>query len=503
MTPEAWWPRAVFYRVDPARFQDANADGRGDLQGLVQRLDYIQSLGVDAVLLDGDLGASTPGDLSDLVREASAHHLRVLATLQAGAGLGERDPLLRTVQGWLRDGLAGVWVPKPPALPPGDAGYRSLLEGLRDLLQSFPGERVLLSDATTMPLSLAPRPIRLSRRLDKGGSGLPRVGQLVTAAVLPVSSANVALLRSRLATAGEETPSGTAPLLRFAEPPRTGSLDAVGDGALLLGSRAAVILDFGAEIGLDTYPVQSGDAAPAPLMQWTPSNHTPDAVERAEAPSGIASGAEPQFGAYHPYIPPLRGLAPLAPSPGRVAVDANLPSALPDPNALPGFTAGSLPVVPVNGATLNVVTEDRDPRSLLNAYRQLIALHHDNATLRNGTESTFRRDEEDLVLWVRRAPAGSRSSANVVAAVNLSDKPVAVSLDSDLASLGMRPGAVRLLFTSAPGSVLGLTTERLTLPPHAVLLGEIVHTGGGRAEPPMRERRSGRRGGRRGRRVRR
>jgi hypothetical protein len=36
---ETWWHRAVFYRLDPATFQDSNGDGRGDLAGVAQRLE--------------------------------------------------------------------------------------------------------------------------------------------------------------------------------------------------------------------------------------------------------------------------------------------------------------------------------------------------------------------------------------------------------------------------------------------------------------------------------
>src|SRR5687768_15396266 len=44
-----WWRGAVIYQVYPRSFQDANGDGVGDLPGLLARLDYIASLGVDAI----------------------------------------------------------------------------------------------------------------------------------------------------------------------------------------------------------------------------------------------------------------------------------------------------------------------------------------------------------------------------------------------------------------------------------------------------------------------
>jgi alpha-glucosidase len=44
-----WWKQAVIYEVYPRSFQDSNGDGIGDLHGILQRLDYLVELGVDAV----------------------------------------------------------------------------------------------------------------------------------------------------------------------------------------------------------------------------------------------------------------------------------------------------------------------------------------------------------------------------------------------------------------------------------------------------------------------
>jgi alpha-glucosidase len=44
-----WWRGAVFYQIYPRSFMDANNDGIGDLAGITSRLDYVASLGVDAI----------------------------------------------------------------------------------------------------------------------------------------------------------------------------------------------------------------------------------------------------------------------------------------------------------------------------------------------------------------------------------------------------------------------------------------------------------------------
>jgi alpha-glucosidase len=44
-----WWRGAIIYQIYPRSFADANGDGIGDLPGITARLDYIASLGVDAI----------------------------------------------------------------------------------------------------------------------------------------------------------------------------------------------------------------------------------------------------------------------------------------------------------------------------------------------------------------------------------------------------------------------------------------------------------------------
>ncbi|NKF24392.1 alpha-amylase family glycosyl hydrolase [Solimonas marina] len=46
-----WWRDAIIYQIGVAGFQDSDGDGFGDLAGVVERLDYIESLGVDAIWL--------------------------------------------------------------------------------------------------------------------------------------------------------------------------------------------------------------------------------------------------------------------------------------------------------------------------------------------------------------------------------------------------------------------------------------------------------------------
>ena len=95
-----WYKRAVFYEVLIRGFYDSNGDGTGDIPGLIQKLDYLQWLGVDCIWLlpmyksplrDGGYDISDYmtilpeyGDLGDfimLVDEAHKRGIRIIADL--------------------------------------------------------------------------------------------------------------------------------------------------------------------------------------------------------------------------------------------------------------------------------------------------------------------------------------------------------------------------------------------------------------------------------------
>ncbi len=46
-----WWQNAVVYQIYPRSFQDSNGDGIGDIKGIIQRLDYLQKLGINVIWL--------------------------------------------------------------------------------------------------------------------------------------------------------------------------------------------------------------------------------------------------------------------------------------------------------------------------------------------------------------------------------------------------------------------------------------------------------------------
>ena len=46
---KTWWHEAAIYQIYPRSFSDSNSDGIGDIQGIIERVPYLSSLGIDAV----------------------------------------------------------------------------------------------------------------------------------------------------------------------------------------------------------------------------------------------------------------------------------------------------------------------------------------------------------------------------------------------------------------------------------------------------------------------
>ena len=46
-----WWKESVIYQIYPRSFKDSNGDGVGDINGIIEKLDYLKRLGIDVIWL--------------------------------------------------------------------------------------------------------------------------------------------------------------------------------------------------------------------------------------------------------------------------------------------------------------------------------------------------------------------------------------------------------------------------------------------------------------------
>lgn len=135
-----WWKEAVIYQIYPRSFQDTNNDGIGDLKGIIQRLDYLKYLGVDALWLSPvyespnddngydisnyeKIGAEygSMADMDQLILEANKNEIKIIMDLVVNHTSDEHP--------WFQEALKGpenpyydfyVWRSGEGELPPND-----------------------------------------------------------------------------------------------------------------------------------------------------------------------------------------------------------------------------------------------------------------------------------------------------------------------------------------------------------------------------------------------
>jgi len=95
-----WWKNSVIYQIYPRSFKDSNQDGIGDIPGIIEKLDYLKELGIDAIWLSPvfkspqddngydisdyreiDPMFGTIRDMEELFREADKKNIRIIMDL--------------------------------------------------------------------------------------------------------------------------------------------------------------------------------------------------------------------------------------------------------------------------------------------------------------------------------------------------------------------------------------------------------------------------------------
>ena len=418
LTSQTWFKHAIFYEIDTRTFQQSGDKDSGNLKGITQHIDYIHSLGVDAILLEplsatAGAGLSSPIDLylgslddfDELTREASRLKIRILLTLP------DPDPALARF--WLTRGVAGFYIP-------GSASANAnALQAIRKLLPTYVGQRVLITDAeASAGTHLPPNELLLDRAIFK--SNLAPAGSISAVASDLRSAVDQSQILGRNGTLILATANAAIP---------AASLTRATLAAVLL-SRSAALITAGQELGLAS---SSGNAASMPWGVAAPAA-VDEVPEPAKAPTSVAVPDR-----YTPYVPYVRPEAPKKAAP-------------PDPNTVAG--------------------QEAIPGSLLNFYRRLSVLHHGSTAIHDGEQITLDHDAQNALIWVRKPTSPSQFNPPIVIACNLSGKAAVISLAPDMARLQMRGNFLRTLLRS-DDAMGGPSIDRLILPANGVYVGQL------------------------------
>ena len=185
-----WYKDGLFYDIDVRSFYDGDGDGIGDLQGLQKKLDYLQDLGVTAIMLEASALLETPastqgGRTSDavpdgaanarafkeLLRDAHGRGIRVITELLV-SGISDggavdidhpriRRAALKAMRNWFDTGVDGLKLDGIPHLIERERTRHAPLEShlltaeMRDVLDHEYANRVLLAATDRAPADVA------------------------------------------------------------------------------------------------------------------------------------------------------------------------------------------------------------------------------------------------------------------------------------------------------------------------------------------------------------
>lgn len=416
ISTDVWWKHPVVYQVNPINFDPTGASG---LHGVAQHLDYIHSLGVDALLLTTlqpdpahaqslDPAYGTLDDLDDLIHEASRRNIRVLLDLNPHIPAADLPNVARF---WLNRGIAGFHV--IGATPEAHAQATEL----RKAAGTYLGQRILIGDVDP---TLPPSPQQ--RTYKAPDTQTPQL--LLDASLGAVTPLNPSAIRSAVQSTENIALAGHAvPLLATDGPNFQRSMSRYADGehsvdiakllaTILFTTRAQPLLYYGQELGVSA--TQTSEAASStPIILW-------------EAPP-----------------PPPKGKP--APPEAETAT----------PNSPP-----------------NAALEDVDPNSLLNWYRKLIELHHSNTTINSGEYLTINRDDQNVLIIIRKPKNVSPDNPILVILCNLSGQPQHLSIKTDITKLHLRGSFLRTVLRSDNG-IGTMHLESMTLPPYIAYIGAL------------------------------
>jgi alpha-glucosidase len=542
---DVWWKHAVIYEIYPRSFQDSTGDGIGDLNGITERLDYLQSLGVNAIWLTpiypspqvdfgydiSDYEAIDPqygtmADFDRLVAEAKKRNIGIIMDMvmnhtsdkhpwfieskssrnnpkrdwyiwRDGKGPGippnnwesvfghsawKYDPTTKqwyyhkfyaeqpdlnwrnpevekamfdAVRFWLDRGVAGFRLDAIPTLfedpqlrdEPAIGGTNAygdpiladnytdnlpevhdVMRKLHKLVSSYPGNRVLIGE-TYLPNI---------QELDKwyGGASHNELNLPMDMQIGFLNKLDAGQFRQLIGDV-ETKVHGSQPLIVFDNHDNIRSWNRYGDGVhdeaiariiatMLYTIRGTAMMYYGQEIGMVTTP--------------------PTRVEDVKDPIGKIGWPKEK---------------------GR---DGERTPMQWDDSKNAGFSTADvtwLPVAP-NYKTVNVKSEEPEPASLLNWYKELIKMRANNPALHDGALTMLDPANPNVLSYLRKGPAGSPS---IVVALNFTAQPQTVSLD--LAGTGVPGSSVKTLMTDTPSLQSATNFTHIELPPFASWIASV------------------------------
>ncbi len=479
----AWTPGAVCYEVFVRSFYDSNGDGIGDLNGLIQKLDYINGLGASCLWLmpvaaspsyhGYDVGDyyrvepayGTNDDFKRMVEEAHRRGIKVLVDMVLNHSSSEHPHFQEALRdtaspyrAWYR------WAPTPPGKGPhgGDDWHHSPVRdeyyygvfwsGMPDLNYQTPAVRDEAKRIATFWL----------REMDVDGFRLDAVPYLVeegtclmgcpgTHAFLHEYAAHVDSVKPGAYTVGEAWGNIDAMMPYYPDQLTSYFGFELADSLLSVvrtGSAAGLLPGF----------LRLQDTLPA--YRWSPflSNH--DQTRVLTALGGDVARAK-------------LAATLLLTLPGLPFVyygeEIGMTGDKPDPRlrtpmqwaARPGagFTTGTpWESLQPDSLTTTVAAQDGDPRSLLNLYRRLIHLRRANDALGTGTLVPLSASNLHVAAYLRRVEG--RGGRSVVVLANLDSVAASgVAISSSDSVLAPGPYAARNLLGGPDAARLRVSSD--------------------------------------------
>lgn len=467
-----WYDHAVIYEIYPRSFQDTNGDGIGDLPGITARLDYLQSLGINAIWItpffpspNADFGydvsdyinvAPEYGTLQDwdkLISEARKRGIRVLVDFvvnhtsdqhpwfkesrssrnnpkrdwyvwRSGGGPtqppthwtsifggytwtwdprteqwyyhiflpqqpdvnwvnpGLRKAMFDVVRFWLDHGASGFrldatpYLFEDPAFPddphppqPGSAAalksYNSgrpenheVLREMRKILDSYPGDPVLLGESSTATIE------DLAQVYGKKHDEIQLPMDFLFG---NLKTLNAEIFKKQVDAAYFQLGGGT-PVFFFSSHDHSRQWSTFGDGihndqiakltaALTLAQRGAVLLYYGEEIGMETMPASQLKQAPT-----GPKRPRADDRDGERTPMQWNSRRNAGFSKGSPWLPVESGFQ-----------------------------------------QYNVENEKKNPNSIYSWYAKLLKLRRENPVFRDGAYLPLESGNSNVFAFGRKA----------------------------------------------------------------------------------------------------